>query len=71
MFTVEIRVNGTLISHLCGHNEGHDKGDWWNYSYQFYTLDKDKEKPKTGTVKHRRGKDSMNVLVGKILKDLK
>ena len=71
MFTVEIRINGALISHLYGHNEGRDDGDWWNYSYHFYTLDNDKDKLKTGTIKHRRDKDSINVLVANILKDIK
>lgn len=71
MFSVEIRINGEMISHIYGHNIKHLKGDWFMYDYQFYSMDNDKKKFKQGTVKHRRNKDSINILIGKILSDVK
>jgi hypothetical protein len=41
MFTVEIRINGSLIGHIYGHNEGENNGIT-KYSYEYYRPDSNK-----------------------------
>jgi len=64
MFTIEVRVNGTLISHVCGRNTGTvpDKGD--SYAYELYSPET--QEVIRGTTCHHRS-DGLNALAGKIL----
>jgi hypothetical protein len=67
MFSVEIKINAQLISHIYGHNEGVSPSGETKYSYRFYAPE---ENPclKEGNVLHFRG-DGLNKLIGKILED--
>jgi hypothetical protein len=68
MFTVEIKVNGSLIGHIYGRNMSGDKdGKCW-YNYEYY-------EPETrhvmkGTVPHKR-EDGIRALVTTILNHVK
>ena len=51
MFTFEIKINGALIGHIYGHNEGSTpRGD--RYTYEYYEVEK--RKVVNGEVIHRR-----------------
>jgi hypothetical protein len=65
MFSVEIKINSTLISHIYGHNEGEVSSGETKYVYRFYSPE---EKPclKEGYVLHFRN-SGINKLIGKIL----
>ena len=64
MFTIEVRINGSLISHVYGRNTGTtpDKGD--AYEYELYTPES--RAVVKGVVHHRR-EEGINALAGKIL----
>jgi hypothetical protein len=67
MFTVEIKINGTLINHIYGRNEGpsHDGlGD--QYRYELYEVET--RQVNNGRVTHKRS-DGINKLVAAILLD--
>ena len=67
MFTFEIRINGSLIAHIYGHNEGSTpKGD--RYRYEYYETES--RKLVTGEVTHRRER-GIRPLVAAILNDIK
>jgi hypothetical protein len=68
MFTFEIRINGSLIGHIYGHNEARsDKEGRTEYSYEYY--DVENRQTHKGTVFHRRN-DGIRPLVTKILNDV-
>lgn len=68
MFTFEIRINGSLIAHIYGHNEGEiDKKGQTKYSYEYY--EPTTRRIVSGTVRHKRG-DGIRPLVTTILKDI-
>ena len=68
MFTVEIRINGSLVSHIYGvnvtdsHPINNGKGD--RYDCQVY--DVEKRASRDVSVRHHR-RDGINALVAKIL----
>lgn len=67
MFTVEIKINGSLIGHIYGHNEGDSpdgKGD--KYRYEYY--EPETREVRNGNVVHRRS-DGIRKLVAAILND--
>ena len=64
MFTVEIRINGTLISHIHGHNEMEVVDGKDRYSFEHYAVES--RKVKRGEVWHDRN-DGIDALVAKIL----
>lgn len=69
MFTVEIKINGTLINHIYGHNEGPAKGGKFQedkYRYELYQVET--KGVRNGTVTHYRP-DGINALVVAILQD--
>ena len=67
MFTFEIRINGTLIGHIYGHNEDrYDKEGRTEYAYEYY--DVETRKQIKGKVFHHR-KDGIRKLVKLILED--
>jgi len=70
MFSVEIKINGSMIQHIHGHNEGFiDSGkrfDTSKYTYDVY--DVESHKLKKGEVIHDRS-DGIGKLIGKILID--
>ncbi len=66
MFTVEIRINGSLISHIYGQNRGMT-GELTNYAYEYY--EPETRNLKKGTVQHDRDA-GITPLITKILNDL-
>ena len=76
MFTVEIKINGTLIKLIKGQNidslycKTLNVDDFDTYEYVYTSFDIDKEQIESGNVIHKR-KDGIFVLVKKILEDLK
>jgi hypothetical protein len=67
MFTVEIRINGTLINHIYGHNEGDStKPGEDSYRYELYEVET--RKVTNGTVTHAR-RNGINALIRDILTD--
>lgn len=68
MFTVEIRINGSLVSHIYGVNVTHEcavndsKGD----CYECQVYDVEKRASRDVSVRHHR-RDGINALVAKIL----
>lgn len=65
MFTVDIRINGTLTAHIYGLNR-RTMGTGDEYSYSLY--EPEGSKIKEGMVKHFRN-EGILVLVEKILED--
>ena len=65
MFTIEIKINGSLVGHIYGHNEGHinAKGETL-YRYEYYEVETRRVRP--GTVRHVR-KGGIRSLVVAIL----
>ena len=64
MFTVEIKINGTLIGHVYGHNTGvKDRGetlyDWHYYSTEGGNVVKGKA--------HHKRENGINALVSEVL----
>ena len=72
MFSVEVKINGVLIGHLYGHNNGYMESDVLSgeclYSYEYYEPGKGKE-VKRGNITHKRD-DGMVKLLSKIFKKL-
>jgi hypothetical protein len=66
MFTVEIRINGSLIGHVYGRNKGDNNDGTSSYEYEYY--EPEQRKVKKGKVDHRR-MDGAVPLVVKILSD--
>lgn len=67
MFTVEIRINGTLISHIYGRNIAPLPNGKSRYEYEYYEAES--RKVQTGTVEHRR-EDGLRSLVTEILNNV-
>ena len=72
MFSVEVKINGVLIGHLYGHNNGHMESDALSdkclYSYEYYEPGTGKE-VKRGNITHKRD-DGAAKLVSEIFKKL-
>lgn len=68
MFTVELKVNGALVSHVYGHNAEDLPDGRCLYDYEYYEVAK--RKVKRGKVKHHR-MDGLPCLVAAILEDQK
>jgi hypothetical protein len=68
MFTVEIKINGTMIGHIYGHNEGDLANGKCKYRYEYYEIEK--RKVRNGMVEHART-DGIRQLVAAILNDVK
>lgn len=68
MFTVEIRINGTLINHIYGRNMGSTQDGYGpdKYSYEMYMPES--RGVKRGEVLHER-EDGIQKLVRLILED--
>jgi hypothetical protein len=67
MFTVEIRVNGTLIVHVYGRNAGDArKPDFKHYFYELYRTED--RKVITGSVEYKR-ETGIEALIVNILAD--
>ena len=66
MFTVEIKINGSLIGHIYGHNEG-PTPDGDRYRYEYYETEK--RKVVNGEVVHHRA-DGIRPLIAAILSDI-
>jgi len=66
MFTAEIKMNGSMIYHIYGHNEGLVDDGQTLYTYDMY--DVERHKLKKGTVEHWRD-DGIKPLLIKILKE--
>lgn len=65
MFTVEIKINGFMISHIYGHNESQqNKAGETRYTFEYYEIES--RKLQTGEVWHKR-EDGIDKLIGKIL----
>lgn len=67
MFTVEIKINGALISHIYGHNEGDVTPGECKYRYEYYETET--RKVVNGNVRHKRNKGIRN-LINSILTDV-
>ena len=68
MFTFEIKINGSLIAHIYGHNEGRRNAEGeTEYRYEYYET----ENPKltVGTVHHDPQK-GIRPLIVEILQDV-
>jgi len=67
MFTIEMRVNGTLIAHVYGRNVGDGRSEGLTqYFYELYRAGN--RKLITGDVEHKR-ENGIEALVVKILAD--
>lgn len=66
MFTVELKINGTMIGHIYGHNEGLEDEGLTKYSWEYYRIES--RKVTSGTVLHHRD-DGLESLVAKILEE--
>jgi len=66
MFTVEIKINGSLIGHIYGHNEGVDKNNNTEYTYEYYRPES--RKLVNGKILFRR-EDGIENLICSILED--
>lgn len=66
MFTVEIRINGSMIGHIYGHNEG-DTADGCKYRYEYY--EPETRKLIKGNIEHKRSK-GIRQLITQILNDI-
>ena len=68
MFSFEIRVNGSLITHIYGHNEDKSTSDGTLYTYEHYRVAS--RKLVCGTVTHHPS-DGIDTLVIKIMEDVR
>jgi len=70
MFTVEIRINGSLIIHIYGRNYGKSPkgGSEYEYGYEYYSPEL--HKVVKGIILHDRDA-GVNPLIGKILEDVR
>ena len=64
MFTVEIKINGSLIGHIYGHNEGIEESGDTKYTFEYYRPDS--RKLINGNVLFKR-EDGIEKLISKIL----
>ena len=66
MFSVEIKINGSMIAHIYGHNTStfNEKGETI-YDYELYEVNKEVKALRYGKVSHKRG-DGIFELVKKI-----
>jgi len=64
MFTVELKINGSLIGHIYGQNKGEDISGKTKYDYDYYDVDR-REQTK-GTLLFRR-EDGIRALIAAIL----
>ena len=67
MFTVEIKINGSLIQHIYGHNEGEDADGKTRYTFDLY--DVQEQKLIKGEVKHHRH-EGIRPLLTQIFKEV-
>lgn len=67
MFTVEIKINGSLIGHIYGHNEGDLPNGESKYRYEYYETES--RKVVNGNVTHKRH-HGIRQLVNAILTDV-
>lgn len=68
MFTFEIRINGSLIGHIYGHNESRTDDEGRDeYSYEYYGVES--RRVRKGTVFHHR-RSGIRKLVTLILQDV-
>lgn len=68
MFTIEIRINGTLVAHIYGRNLNKTPHGDFEYGYEYYSPELPSSVIK-GIVCHDRGK-GINPLITKILDDV-
>lgn len=68
VFTVEIKVNGTLVGHINGENVSDIKG-LSTYNYEYYEVDSIALKLVNGRVKHNH-KNGIRALIKKVLEDM-
>ena len=66
MFTVEMRINGTLIVHIYGHNERDVDG--YKSEYQYHAYSPEDGEIISGKVIHDRG-EGLPYLVSQIIAD--
>ena len=64
MFTVEIKINGTLIGHIYGHNTGDQVEGKTVYNWHYYSTEE--QDVSRGHILHKR-EDGINALVAAIL----
>lgn len=69
MFTVEIKVNGLLVSHIYGRNTARiaGDGDEFKYDYEYYEVNS--RDIISGSVNHKRSK-GIRKLITVILEDV-
>jgi len=68
MFTVEIKINGSLIAHVYGHNTGRMTGGKSDYDWHYYSTEKGTVI--SGQLSHFRVL-GMNALIGDILEKVR
>lgn len=68
MFTFEVRINGSLISHVYGRNVGPDDDGKTRYAYEYYEAES--RKVSSGHVAYRSEEGIRGLLVT-ILNDIK
>lgn len=69
MFSIEIKINGSMIAHIYGHNEGtYNSAGETQYSYELYEVNKGEKALKYGGVEHIRN-EGIFTLIKKILID--
>lgn len=66
MFTIEIRINGSQIGHIYGHNTGPKNDGNCKYEYEYYETETGKVV--SGNVAHSQD-DKIRRLIVKILED--
>lgn len=67
MFTIEIKINGSMIAHIYGHNQtSTNDGDIYRYEY----YETEKRRIVNGEVTHRR-ELGIRPLIAAILADIK
>jgi hypothetical protein len=65
MFTVEIKINGALLSHIYGRNVGYSEATGKSrYKFEYYQCET--RKIQNGEVEHRRS-DGITALISTIL----
>lgn len=68
MLTAELKINGTLIGHLYGHNEGYNTDGSCEYSWHYYKTETGAVVK--GTLSHKR-EDGLEELIASILRSIK
>jgi hypothetical protein len=67
MFTVELRVNGTMVSHIYGRNIAPACSGKHRYEYEYYEIER--RQTHRGVVEHRR-ESGIRALIASILEDI-